>query len=273
MVTSGAPGEQLEASILVKNQTLVDVQVTTRVVDLDDGTGRTFEFLEPGTARRGAGDWIGLDAERLRIAAGTERPAPFTISIPQDAGAGGHYGGLVFTVRPTRPTGQFDVAYDTAIPVFVTVDGEFERDLRVQVRSRDSWRWTGGDVEWTVELHNAGDVHENVSGRLRLDTFISGSSSAPLRPGILLPGERREQALSFGVRSAPDLLRADARVERDDARSISGRSGRTVVLPWWLLLVVVLAVAVTWWRLRARRHGRRDDEWPDEELDGFPPAG
>lgn len=273
VLASGEPAERIRASVLVQNQTLVDATFTVAVVDMGDGDGRSFDFVEPGTARRGAGTWIELSDERLQVPAGEQQRVPFTIAIPDDAGAGGHYAALVFTARPTAPTGQVEVDYDTSVPVFVTVAGDIERDLRVDVRAPERWRWTGGDAEWVVELHNAGDVHENVSGRLRLASLLSGASSARLRPGILLPGERRTQSIRFGLRSAPDVLRAGAVVERDDADAARGSSDRTFLLPWWLLVAILLAAAITWWRLRGGRHDADHGGWPDDDPHGITPAG
>lgn len=264
----GAAGTTVTTSIAVRNQTRLDAAFTVQRADAAESPGAStaFDFLEIGEAPRGAGDWIRVEPKTFQLRAGTERRIPVRISIPADTGAGGHYGGVLFSVEPVKPAGQFDVSYSTGIPVLVTVDGAFERDLRVRVRADDRWRFSGGRTGWTVELRNEGDVHEVYSGRLRLDSMLSGSTSVALRPGILLPGERRTEHVRVAVRSAPDIYQARVRVQRDDARAVTASSSRMIVLPLWVLVVLAGVIAVVWYRLRTRRRHRQDE-------DGFDRAG
>jgi hypothetical protein len=256
----------------VRNQTRSDASFTAALADLAEspGSSTAFDFVEPGEARRGAGEWMTADPEEFELAAGTERRVSIRIEIPDDAGAGGHFGAVVFSVEPAVDVGQFDVAYTTGIPVLVTVDGAFERDLRVRVRADERWMFSGGRAGWTVELRNEGDVHEVISGRLRMDSVLSGSTSVALRPGILLPGERRAEHVRVDVRSAPDIHRAHVRVKHDGAADVTATSPRMFVFPIWVLVVLFVAIAIVW--VRIRTGGRRpmlDDELDDE----FRPAG
>lgn len=264
----GSQGERVERSIQVRNQTLVDAAFTVMPADLAEtpGASTAFDFVEIGSAPRGAGDWLDVRPRSFRLRAGTQRRVPVNIDIPEDASAGGHSAAVVFSVEPVSRTGQFDVAYTTGIPVLVTVDGPFTRDLRVSAQPDDRWRFRGGRAGWTVELRNDGDVHEIISGRIHLDSLLSGSSSLPLRPGILLPGERRTEHVRFDVRSAPDIYRTRVRIERLGAPAEHAGSERLFVVPIWLLVICAGAGIVVWARLRSRR---RSAEHSDEIDDGF----
>ena len=246
---------------------------------MEEGRGNSAarEFVAVGDARRGAGAWI--DAIRpatFHLDAATQRTIPITIRIPEDAGHGGFYAAIVFTAKDPRPDVTVPINQTAPVPILLTVEGAFERDLRVEVDPRDRLRWSGGTATWTVELHNAGDVHEVFAGRVRVDGLLSSARTRAIRPGILLPGERRRQRVTFELRDAPDLVGANLRVARDEGPAVQDDAPRVLVVPWWLLVLVALAIAVTWWRLRARRHFP-DESWDPAEEEGSggpsPPAG
>jgi hypothetical protein len=276
---SGAPGDTITSEVTVQNQTGADVDFVVDLADMEEGRGNSAarEFVPVGDARRGAGMWI--DAIRpatFHLDAATERTIPITIRIPEDAGHGGFYAAIVFTAKDPRPDVSVPINQTAPVPVLVTVEGDFERDLRVEVDPNERVRWRGGTATWTVELHNAGDIHEVFAGRLRVDGPLSSARSKPIRPGILLPGEHRRQRITFELRDAPDLVGAKVRVERDDGPGVSAKAARVLVLPWWLLVLLALAIAVIWWRLRTRR-GTLDESWDSVEDEGSwgpsPPAG
>lgn len=278
MFVEGDPGDRISRDLVVKNQTVLDVRVTASILDMEEGPGNSqaAEFVAIGEARRGAGAWIEpLETDRFVIPARTERTIDVVIEIPDDAGHGGHYAALMFVADDPRPDGQFPINQTVPVPVLVTVRGDFQRELRVGVVAPERWRWRGGRATWTVELYNAGDVHEVLAGRIRVDGALSGAASRPIRQAILLPGERRRQRISFDVRDAPDLIAAQVRVERDEGRPVEATARRMLVLPWWLLVIVALAALVVTWRLRTRDGANRRDPDPDDERswDPSPPVG
>lgn len=262
------PGETVQVDLVIKNQTLADAAFDLATLDMQAGAGRSeaFDYVASGDAPRGAGDWLRLDADTFTLDAGTERRVRVTVVVPGDPGAGGHFAAISATISSPNPAAQFDVDYEAPVPVFITVSGAFERDLRVAIKPDDDFRWRGGTATWTVTMHNEGDVHEVVNARVRLNSGISGSTSTPIRPAILLPGERREQEVAFQLRSAPDVWHAEAIAERDEAGAVTVRSARTVVLPWWLLVLLAVAFVVVWVRVRARR-SHAHEQIDDDDLD------
>ena len=269
------PGELVTTSITVKNQTGTDARFKVDVNDLSEGTGTStaFEYEPPGEAPRGAGGWLEPEQRAFVLDAGRELELPITIQVPADAGAGGHFGAVGFTASAIDPGDQITADAYTPVPVFVTVSGDATRDLRVTVSPDDTLRWSGGTERWTVEIHNAGDYHETIAGRIRLDSTWSGARSRALDSGILLPGERRTQRVTFDLRSAPDAFDASVRVERDTGEAATAPADRVWVVPWWLLVVLAVAIVIVWWRVRTRRAYVRAHEEFDDGGDSFSDAG
>lgn len=240
----------------LQNQTVVDAVARTEAHDLRAGDrGSTAaEFIEPGTGERGAGRWVRVAPEEFELDAGTQQLVRLSVEIPRDARPGGHYAGVRFITDQAGPTGDVATTAEVDALVLVTVAGGYDHDLRVRAIATDGWRWRGGRASWEVELHNAGDVHEVISGKLAVDGMLSGVREIPMRPAILLPGERRTQRFDVDLREAPDRVVATAAVRADGADEPQRTAAPAVyVLPWWLLAVAVLVVALVTWRVRTVR--------------------
>ena len=263
------PGERLTVPLVIKNSTSFEPTFTSTVLDMRSGEGTSstaFSYLPIGDAPRGAGSWIEpITPASFPIPARDQVELDIVVNVPPDAGAGGHFAAIEFTAPDPRPDSEVRFEVRQPVPIFFTVSGEYERDVRVTATPTDRWRWRGGRATWDVRVRNEGDVHEAISGRLRLDGVFGGSGSARLDAGILFPGEERTQRISFDLRSAPDLLRSQARVDLDDAPTAVDDAPSVVVLPIWVLVLLAVAIIVVIARIRMRGSRRADHQ--DVELD------
>ncbi|MCW2920920.1 MAG: hypothetical protein JWL76_794 [Thermoleophilia bacterium] len=271
------PGEHVTVPLVIKNSTGVQPTFTSERLDMRSGEGtdsRAFQYLPLGDAPRGAGWWIKpISPRSFTIAPFEQQELDVAIDVPADAGAGGHYAAIMFTAPDPRPDSQVRFDVNQPVAIFITVSGSFEHDVRVTATPSDRWRWKGGRATWDVHLRNEGDVHEPISGRMRVDGLFGGASSARLDAGILFPGEERTQRVEFDLRSAPDLLQGDVRVDLDDAAAVDDAAPRVVVLPIWMLVLLAVALVVVVLRLRMRRRARerRHEVEDDGGADGFGP--
>lgn len=254
-VTADAGG-RTTVSFVYKNQTSTDVTVDVAAADVRRRSGEHagVTFAPIGEGERGAGAWLRVDAPTFDLAAGTERTIRIGIDVPTAAGAGGHYGGLTFTAHPQRPAGQVDLGARVEVPVLITVPGDARRAVDLTIEPDDRVRWSGGELAWRVRAHNAGDLHENLTGAVvSIDGALTPAQSRPLDLGILLPGETRTRTVHLSVREAPDLLRATVRAPRDaGADPVTGTAAPVAIVPWWSLAVLVIASIVVRRRLRRR---------------------
>lgn len=275
----GDPGETVTVELIIKNSTHLAPTFSSQALDMQSGEGtgsRAFEYVPAGDAPRGAGAWIRpLQAKQFTIPAFQQEALDITIDIPREAGAGGHYAALMFSAPDPRPDAEVQFEINQPVAFFLTVNGAFQRDVRVTATPRDGWRWRGGRTEWDVVIRNEGDVHEPISGRLRIDGLFGGVSSKALDPGILFPGEMRRQRVRFDLRSAPDIVTGAAQVDLDEHPPEIDDSPRVIVVPIWLLVLVALAIVVIAVRLRMRgdRRTTHEDEF-DDDADGWiePPS-
>lgn len=254
-----APGRSTTTSVLVQNQTTAAVAFRTGVLDMQDGRGASLDFVDAGTAERGAGTWLSPATDAFRLQAATERRVELQVTVPAGTRPGGYFGAVAFIAMDPDPRGQIPIDVNQPIPVYVTVDGAARRSVRAAATPTDRVRWRGGRAAWRVRVRNAGELHEVVEGQLRLDGLLSATRSEPLRPAILLPGEERTQLVDVELRDAPDLVAATTRIDGIRDGGAGERAARLLVLPWWLIVLVGATTALIAWRLRRSR------EWSDHE--------
>ncbi|MBC7552193.1 MAG: hypothetical protein H7269_15155 [Cellulomonas sp.] len=231
-----------------------------------DGSRGT-DFVTAGTTPLGAGAWLSIVPSTFVVRAGTETPVHVRVAVPANAEGGDHLAGVRYVVGPTDESGAVSVRFAIDTFYFVQVGAIARRDLDVSVRPLDRLHWRGGSIAWAVTVRNRGNVHETITGQLRVDGYVGSVPTQRLRGGILLPGESRTERVTASVRDAPDVLKATATVLHggvSDApvRSTS-RAKAIFVAPWWLLALIVAALALVWWRLASRpRASSAEDAMP-----------
>lgn len=268
------PGTRRSFTVRVLNQTRRAFRFTTTFQDLESAPqaegGR--RFLEPGESDWGAAKWMQVEPPTWTLGPATTQELTVTADVPAGIGAGGRYAALLIralpVVEPNDP-GNLSITNEISVFALLTVPGHGLHDLRVDVLPPSSPRWRGGRAAWTVRVRNRGDIHENVSGSLRVGGLFGGAERHRLEPFILLPGGEHVERVRLDLRDAPDLWSARARVDTGDGHPDRVLAPRVLVLPWWLLLVLAVAAALIAWRLgRRRRHRQVHDEqdaWDDGE--------
>lgn len=253
---SAAPGARITHEVVVKNSTPFRARFDGEVFDITRtaSDGERVRYAPAASTPRSAAPWLDVNPITFDLAARTQRVVTMTFDVPASAEAGGRYVALVFTARQldAAPNQELDLQPEVPALVLLTVEGDLQRSLRATLTPLDRWRWTGGSVSWNLELRNDGDVHEVVSGIVRVDGVLASPVTRPVDAGVLLPGESRTQRIDVEVRAAPDLLEASADIRVADAATVDADAPRVVVLPWWLLALLAALASIIVYRMRRR---------------------
>jgi len=94
-ILQGQPGATLENTIRVVNAGTAAGSVILYTVDMTTGQTGGSVFRLRDDPQDVVGSWITLAASELTLAAGESRDVPFSVTIPADARAGHHLGGIV----------------------------------------------------------------------------------------------------------------------------------------------------------------------------------
>ena len=118
---SGDPGQTLSEHITLINErkTTETFYVSYENFEAQGETGDPTWY----TPQDDLGTWMNSDAS-VTLAPGEQKNVPFTITIPTNAEAGGHFAGIFWGTTPqVQPGGQVAIGAKTGVLVLLSVSG------------------------------------------------------------------------------------------------------------------------------------------------------
>jgi hypothetical protein len=178
----------------------------------DDGAEKTgFEITE----------WISFSSETIEIKAGETVSFPITISVPNTASPGSHFGG-VFVSQEAPKLRQIGagVGYEVGSILSLRVAGDVVDDARIRSFSTDKLFYGNKNVAFTAKIENQGNILIRPRGPLEIKSMFGGDpvllsvneSLAGVFPGTVreLNFSWNEEGLGFGRYEAILALVYDA---------------------------------------------------------------
>ncbi len=207
--------------------------------------------------------------EDVQLGPREKKDIQVTISVPEDAGAGGYYGAIRFAPAVTNTAGNVGLTASVGTIVLVTVPGNLTERLElVEVSAAQSGNaksfFTGGDVSSIVRLKNTGDIHVKPFGKVQVKNMFG----KVVQEYELNKTEPRANILPESVRKFDDAL----------AKPSGGWLGRYTIsanigysqgggdlistqaafwyIPVWALIILLLVLAAiaggVYWLLKKR---------------------
>jgi len=198
---SAAPGEVIQSSIRLKNQTENEVTVFVGMSDfiVTDMSG-TVELVDPETAGEWAlSQWLSLSSETLTIPAGEQGTLGITISVPVDAQPGGRYASVYFSESGLIEEGQTitGIAAEIRNLVLLRVKGPITEEALV--RRFHAPRFSEyGPIIFTTELANLGNYHIRPVGAIGIKNILGKTvGTVNLEEHNIFPGTSWEYENSW----------------------------------------------------------------------------
>lgn len=258
--------EKVDAIRVFNNKKQDTVVVKLYPVDAETTKDGSFALLQEDADRKDVGSWIKLAVNQIEIPPMSEKTVPFTFTIPKNADAGDHMGGIIMQEveldKEMVGTGM-KIITRVGVRIYETVPGEVKKDFEItkfdwSERNKDTANFfknlldINKDTVFFVGIKNKGNVQ--LSPKVTIDVKnIFGRTVAHLADqevGTVFPrGEnsqssvRWDKALIFGrykvmmKTSIPDMP--------DQTRQL-------VIwkIPWRIIfLLVILGVIVILGRL------------------------
>ncbi len=173
-ILQGQPGATLENTIRVVNAGTAAGTVNLYTVDMTTGQTGGSVFRLRDDPQDLVGSWITLAASELTLAAGESRDIPFSVTIPADARAGHHLGGIVAEAvelievansNDGADSASFQVKLQSrnAMAVQVNLPGAVVEQIEVMGITAGGQR---GHQTLAIGLSNSGNVMLKPTGRL-----------------------------------------------------------------------------------------------------------
>lgn len=231
-------------------------------------------------SKEGLASWIDVE-EKITLAKGERVKVPFTVHVPKDADAGGHFAAIFLsTVPPSTKAGEVSVGAKVGMLVLLKVNGEIkEGGGIVSFGVKNDKRFvTSVPVTLVYRFANNGNDRANPAGEIVIRNTLgvkTESLNANPSSGNILPNSTRR----FEVRWGEDEFSPAATFFEKvgyEAKNFAlgfytakihitfGATGSATestwffVFPWHLMLVVILVVATLFFvgRVLIKRYNR-----------------
>ncbi len=264
MEVSADPGVTLEQEFLLINEQATTETFYTSVQNFDaQGETGTPNFSD---AKEGLASWIKV-ADKITLKPGERVKVPFTLQVPTNADAGGHFSAIFLTTTPPATTegGQVAIGAKVGMLVLLTVSGDIKEGGGVKAFGlKDGVRFvTSLPVNFVYRFANDGNDRVKPEGNIVLRNslyFKTEELNANPQLGNILPNSTRRFEVTWGGekidKAAPfmDHVKYQWRnfalgayfASLDLAFGTKTSSSSTVffVLPWQLMTVMLIIAII-----------------------------
>jgi hypothetical protein len=264
MEVSGDPGKTLSGDFLIINEQNTDQTYYTSVENFEaQGESGTPSFS--GASKDGLASWIQVQ-EKIEIKKGERVKVPFTITIPSNADAGGHFAAVFLTTVPPETQGsEVAIGAKVGMLILLRVSGDIKEGGGVLsfLTTNINKYTTSLPVHFAYRFSNTGNDRVNPYGFITIkNTFGSVTKEINANPsqGNILPNSVRK----FEVKWSGDGVLPSSASFFDNVKyqwrnfaigsytadlslqfGTSGTSQSTLsffIIPWQLILVVLIGL-------------------------------
>lgn len=176
------PGEVLKKNIRVANIAEVPVTMYASVMDFKPkGEKGKTELIRPGSeAGAFMASWINISDEPIEFGPEEEKIISYTISVPEDAGPGGHYGAISFGTKPPRlrpgdaeKGAAVSISQQTVSLVLLQVAGDIVEKAAIKEFYTDKKMYsTPFETKFAIRVENLGNTHIKPRGMIEIKNMF-----------------------------------------------------------------------------------------------------
>lgn len=259
------PGQKLEGEFSLINEQEDTKTFYSSTANFEaQGESGTPTFTD---SKEGLASWIHLQPE-VTLNKGEQAKVAFSIQVPKDADAGGHFAAIFLSTVPNATDkGQVSIGAKIGVLVLLRVSGDVKEGggiLGLDTKN-SSKIFTSLPINFVYRFNNSGGDRVNPLGDLVIkNTF--GLTSAKLNAnetkGNVLPGSTRRFDILWGGDSMPTnksffsmagyelrhfafgIYTAHLNLAYGDKGSTTEASKTVYVFPWQLLVLVLIVLII-----------------------------
>jgi len=171
---SGNPGEVIENFIKVYNPTDNVIGIRMQIEDIAPAGEEGFITVEPAeTETYSLASWIKTEPTELDLQPKEEKYVKFTLTIPENAEPGGHYGTVLVGAKSISGPGATGALIIPRIGslILLTVPGEMSENLIVKDFSLPRRYFPQGPIPFSIKFENTGTVHVKPTGYVTITNW------------------------------------------------------------------------------------------------------
>ncbi len=234
----------------VNNESKEFYLYTRDIVGVEEGGTPVFAEAAAEPTGYELSQWVSLSHEVVTLGPGEEREISLTITVPDSATPGSHFGAVFASVQPPRlrEIGA-GVGYEVASIISFRISGDVVDTARVRSLSTDKLFYSSKKVTFAARIENQGNILIRPRGPLTITNKFGGDSDSVMVNQSLsgiFPGAVRdlsidweEEGLGFGRYEAVLALAYDG----NDGQKTMDATATFWIFPLKLMLIVVAAFA------------------------------
>lgn len=170
-----SPGEVWRSSLKIVNVNPYDLTVYASTMNFEargeEGQGRFIPVLENDANSYSLAKWIEIAPDPIFIPEGKSVDIPFTVRIPQDAEAGGHYAAILVGTRPQNENANGAnvlVSSQVSSLFLARVSGDVREEGYIKEFKTDRIFYEQPDINFILRFANTGNVHLKPQGEIAI---------------------------------------------------------------------------------------------------------
>lgn len=248
------PGGQISGTIKVSNPTNQDLNVATSVKYFTaKGEEGSPDVLDTEDANFSLAKWVEIE-KNFKLKSQESKEVKYTINVPKDAEAGGHYGVILFT--PSATSGQTATSGSAVAAVsqigslfLVSVNGLINYDGKISEFSSNKKLYLNSTnvVDLVTRFQNLGNAHVKPAGNIIIKNAF-GKKVAELKvnqkQGNVLPQSIRKFTNDWSKKYGFGWYKANVSLTYGDGQNVSAAL-MFWIIPWKetagaLIILIVL---------------------------------
>ncbi|MGW6194740.1 WxL protein peptidoglycan domain-containing protein [Kribbella sp. NPDC055110] len=254
------PGGQIQDALVVANHGTTPLGLAVYAADGFTNDRGRLDLLAKDGKSTSVGAWVHAARDQVTVQPGQSVQVPFTLTVPDDATAGDHLGGII-----TSLTQAGEVDRRLAIRIRVRVSGELKPSVTVDdVKLRYSGTFGKSDAIVTYTVRNTGNAIVSARPSASVTGLFGTAQAEADDTPPLLPGE--SWTVSTTVHGVDPSLRLTGKVTLlpliTDAAGSTGTLDTVAAVAHtlsivWLVLILLLVLCATAAALLLIRRRRR----------------
>ena len=155
------PGSTFSKSLKITNESEVEREYFIYKKNIKGVEGGVPLFAEESTEQTefDLTEWVSLPTEPLKVPPGQSLELPLTITVPESASPGSHFGGVFVSAEPPklRQTGA-GVGYEVVSILHIRISGDIVDSARVRSFSTDKLLYGSKNVKFIAKIENQGNI-------------------------------------------------------------------------------------------------------------------
>ncbi|HSI20504.1 MAG TPA: DUF916 domain-containing protein [Verrucomicrobiae bacterium] len=257
----GNPGDVISEKIKIKNDSDTEVTYQVEVEDfVAQGDEGSVGFVDPSTSNEtfSLARWVTFEPSKFTVPPAQERVISYTIRIPRNSEAGGHYGSVLVKRAGTAAPGAASVDSRVGSLILLRVSGNITEKLSLEsFRTENSFQQYG-PVDLHMRYKNEGNVHVAPTGTIVItNIFGKKVKEIVITPTNILPDASRVVTANWDTKNLVGQYTASLVVNYGQGKQALAGSTSFIVFPLYLLVVLVGVILAIYLLITKRKAVKR----------------